>query len=162
MRFKHKPTKIEAFQWTGGPDQKEDPVWAAEAIDAGRIEFISYGSDDLQILVRTPEGQMAGRPGCWVAKGVEGELYIIQPELFEQLYEFDADGVIDTWAGNWIVTVEAPNGLQFSHVTHPGDIEHSVVPAAEMILGGTTVTRRIGELFDRRHEKNPSEETVNA
>jgi hypothetical protein len=150
MRYRHKPTVIEAVQWNP-PLVSEEPDWIREAIDDGRIEFISYGSDNLQIVVRTPEGQVAGKPGIWVTKGVSGELYLIQPKLFEQLYEFDADEVVDMWAGNWIVTIEAPNGLVDSYYVDPQLVERSHMPAADMILGPAPA--KVRELFDRRNEE---------
>jgi len=35
MKYRKKPIIIEAFLWTGGPDQIEDPVWAVDAIKSG-------------------------------------------------------------------------------------------------------------------------------
>jgi hypothetical protein len=87
MKFRHRPTEIEAFRWTGDEHQTKDPVWIVEAISDGRVSFDAAGTDDIQIIVTTPEGDHVGQPGCWVAKGVAGELYIIQPDLFDALYE---------------------------------------------------------------------------
>lgn len=149
MRYRHKPTKIEAFRWTGGPDQTEDPLWAVEAIRDGRISFYAAGSADVQILVDTPEGVMSGKSGVWVAQGVEGELYIIQPELFEQLYEFDADGVIDTWAGHWIVSILAPNGLGCEHMLDRQTMEQVIEPGQSV---ANTARILFNKLWPRRHE----------
>ena len=32
MKYRKKPVVIEAFQWTGGPEQEDDPEWIIEAI----------------------------------------------------------------------------------------------------------------------------------
>jgi hypothetical protein len=165
MKFKHKPTEIEAFQWTGGPEQSDDPEWAATAINAGLISFEGEGSDHLRIVVQTREGVQWARPGTWVAKGVEGELYLIQPELFEKLYEPVVEpaieeivigGLIDTWKGNWIVTVEAPNGMVAHHVVDPQLLEITRVSASDMLLGSPDLNDRVDELFARRNEVNPN------
>ena len=39
MKYRKKPVEIEAFQWTGGPDQEEDPEWIIEAIKRGYAWF---------------------------------------------------------------------------------------------------------------------------
>lgn len=96
MRYKHRPTTIEAFCWTGDEQQAEPPVWVVEAINEGRIFFHAAGTDDIQVVVMTPEGEHVGRPGCWIAKGVADELYIIQPDLFGQLYILD-DEADEDW-----------------------------------------------------------------
>lgn len=37
--YRKLPVTIEAFQWTGGHDQIEDPIWCVEAIKSGKITF---------------------------------------------------------------------------------------------------------------------------
>jgi hypothetical protein len=39
MKFVRKPEEIEAFLYTGDQDQKDDPLWAVEAIKKGVIYF---------------------------------------------------------------------------------------------------------------------------
>jgi hypothetical protein len=152
MRYRHKPTKIEAFRWTGGPDQTEDPLWVIQAIRDGRISFANCGTGQpVYAEVETREGTMVAQQGWWIAKGIAGELYVIDPKLFDQLYEFDADEVVDMWAGNWIVTIEAPNGLVDSYYVDPQLVERSHMPAADMILGPAPA--KVRELFDRRNEE---------
>jgi hypothetical protein len=81
-KFRKKPVEIEAFLWTGGPDQTEDPVWIVEAIKAQQV-FVY--SDCLTIS--TLEGEMTALPGDWIIRGVKGELYPCKPDIFALTYD---------------------------------------------------------------------------
>jgi len=84
-RFRKKPVVVEAFRWTGGPDQEEDPVWAVEAIKAGRMYY--QGGPEPYMTIETSEGTMRANVGDWIIRGVEGELYPCRPSVFEATYE---------------------------------------------------------------------------
>jgi hypothetical protein len=149
MRFRKKPVVVEAVKL--GYDETY-PEWFDEAVSQDRIVLISQGSQHpMYAEINTAEGRMIASPGDWIIKGVEGELYPCKPSVFDKTYEFDADGVVDTWAGNWIVTIDAPNGLQDSYFVDPLLVENSHMPVSDMILG--PAPPKIRELFDRRNEK---------
>ena len=38
-RYRKKPVVIEAFKWTGGPAQLEDPEWIVDAIKRQEVWF---------------------------------------------------------------------------------------------------------------------------
>ena len=40
MKYRKKPLIIEAFKWTGGPDQREDPEWMVDAIRKNIVAFV--------------------------------------------------------------------------------------------------------------------------
>lgn len=80
--YRKKPVVIEAFQWTGDADQIDDPVWIVEAIKTGKVII---GQGILQI--ETLEGVMEAKPGDWIIKGVQGEIYPCKPDIFEATYE---------------------------------------------------------------------------
>lgn len=82
MKFKKKPVVIEAFCWTGGPDQEDDPVWIIEAIKKGDAYF-----EDHEFKLLTLEGIMRVSPGDYVIQGVKGEIYPCKPDIFEATYE---------------------------------------------------------------------------
>ena len=42
---------------------------------------------DVPFEVHTLEGVMKGKPGDWLIKGVEGELYPCKDEIFKKTYE---------------------------------------------------------------------------
>lgn len=87
LKFRKKPVVIEAFQWTGGPNQPEDPVWACEAIRAGSVRFENVGTPDAALLIDTLEGTHRANQGDWIIRGVKGELYPCKPDIFEATYE---------------------------------------------------------------------------
>lgn len=151
MRFRKKPVVIEAFQLVGPAADADYPGWFDEAVAEGTVELISQGSQHpVYAEILTTEGRMMASPGDWVIRGVEGELYPCRDSVFQKTYEFDADEVVDMWAGNWIVTIEAPNGLVDSYYVDPQLVERSHMPAADMILGPAPA--KVRELFDRRNE----------
>lgn len=82
MRFRKKPVVIDAFQWTGGKDQEEDPIWIVEAIANGRVA-IAYP----QLLIETLEGTMRANVGDWIIRGTKDEIYPCKPDRFQDIYE---------------------------------------------------------------------------
>ena len=82
MKYRKLPVVIEAFKWTGGPDQEEDPEWIVEAI---KNEAVKFGSDFM--LIFTPEGVMRVNPGDYIIKGIKGEIYPCKPDIFEATYQ---------------------------------------------------------------------------
>lgn len=84
-QFRKKPVVIEAFRWTGGPDQEEDPVWIKEAINQGKVYF--QGGDSPYLTIETLEGAMRASVGDWVIKGIKGEIYPCKPDIFAATYE---------------------------------------------------------------------------
>lgn len=88
-KYRKKPVVIDAFVWTGGVDQKEEPEWIVEAIDKGDITFIGHraGKGKLVMGIRTLEGVMVAQPGDYVIRGVQGEIYPCKPDIFEATYE---------------------------------------------------------------------------
>lgn len=86
-KYRKKPVEIEAFLWTGGPDQTEDPEWAVEAINKGKIFFAKDDINETIICINTLEGVMTGQQGDYIIKGVKGEIYPCKPDIFELTYE---------------------------------------------------------------------------
>lgn len=106
-KYRKKPVVIDAFKWTGGHDQVEDPEWIVEAIDEGvaeikRLYNTSLGeiteectldtvSSSIVLQIKTLEGLMAAQPGDYIIRGVVGEIYPCKPDIFEATYEMVAD-----------------------------------------------------------------------
>ena len=82
MKYRKKPLIIEAFKWTGGPDQREDPEWMVDAIRKNIVAFVPSG-----MLITTLEGAMMAYLGDYIIKGVQGEIYPCKPDIFEATYE---------------------------------------------------------------------------
>lgn len=87
MKYRKKPVVIDAFKWTGGPDQAEDPEWAIEAIANGAITFPGGGTKDCVMRIHTLEGDMTAQQGDYIIRGVNGEIYPCKPDIFEKTYE---------------------------------------------------------------------------
>lgn len=88
-KYRKKPVVIEAFKWTGGPEQNEDPNWIVEAINNGDVTFIGHraGVGKLVMGIQTLEGLMTAQPGDYIIRGVQGEIYPCKPDIFEATYE---------------------------------------------------------------------------
>jgi len=82
MKFRKKPVVIEAFKWTGGPDQTEDPEWIVAKIKDGSSWFYENN-----LVIRTLEGDMFASVGDWIIQGIKGEVYPCKPDIFEATYE---------------------------------------------------------------------------
>lgn len=87
MKYRKKPVVIDAFQWTGGPDQIEDPVWICDAIREDRVRFENAGTEGVALLIDTLEGTHRANPGDWIIRGIKGELYPCKPDIFAKTYE---------------------------------------------------------------------------
>lgn len=86
-KYRKKPVVVDAFQWTGGPDQTEDPEWIVEAIKQGTVRFNDEGTDQVTMEIATLEGNHIARQGDYIIKGIKGEIYPCKPDIFEQTYE---------------------------------------------------------------------------
>ena len=91
MKYRKKPVVIEAFRWTGGPDQAEDPEWICNAIRDKTVYFEHVGLPDVTLRIITLEGVMMANQGDWIIKGVKGELYPCKPDVFEATYTLADD-----------------------------------------------------------------------
>ncbi len=76
--YRKRPVVIEAYQIT------EDNVDSlAEWCDGQVVDF----AGEPRIQIATLEGPLYGPPGWWIIKGVKGEFYPCDPEVFEQTYD---------------------------------------------------------------------------
>ena len=87
MKYRKKPVVIEAFQWTGGPDQTEDPEWIIDAMRIGEEEINGAWVKDGHLIIMTLEGLMRANPGDYIIQGIKGEIYPCKSDIFEQSYE---------------------------------------------------------------------------
>lgn len=87
MQYRKKPIVIEAFKWTGGPDQTEDPDWIVQAIKSGGVRFEQVGTPLVGMLIDTLDGTMRADIGDYVIRGITGEIYPCKPAIFEASYD---------------------------------------------------------------------------
>ncbi len=76
MKYRKKPVEVEAVRFIGS-NYKEIK------------EFIGKNTlcSDLSIVIPTLEGDMVAQKGDYIIKGVAGEFYPCNPDIFEQTYE---------------------------------------------------------------------------
>jgi hypothetical protein len=88
MKFRKKPVVIEAFQWTGGSDQLDDPEWIVDAIKKGTAFFVKkLDQPGYNFHIKTLEGVMTVSEGDFVIQGVNLEIYPCKPDIFAKTYE---------------------------------------------------------------------------
>lgn len=87
MKYKKKPVIIDAFQWTGRPEQEDDPEWILNAINTGDAWFENPGTDNVKLMIRTLEGTHEATVGDYIIRGIKGEIYPCKPDIFLATYE---------------------------------------------------------------------------
>lgn len=88
-KFRTKPCEISAIKWDGGP---QDCLDAFCGLNWGRADAkeVDYNWDDSEQVViwNTKERQWLAVPlGHWIIRGLDGELYPCDPEIFARKYE---------------------------------------------------------------------------
>lgn len=89
-KFRKKPVVVEAMQYPGFTVKDLDELLAFEewlkplAEAAGRGPCRYSGQI---LIIPTLEGDHDARPGDWIIRGVQGELYPCKPDIFEATYE---------------------------------------------------------------------------
>jgi hypothetical protein len=82
MKYRKKPVVIEAEELTYD-----------KAIQHKIIKWIVEGGHDARmghdggIIIKTLEGDMLANTGSFIIKGVEGEFYACDPNIFKKTYE---------------------------------------------------------------------------
>lgn len=87
-KYIKKPIIIEAFKWTGGQYQTEDPEWITDAIKERKVVFgVDEDNKTTSMYIETLEGVMQANAGDYIIKGVKGEIYPCKTDIFELTYE---------------------------------------------------------------------------
>lgn len=97
-KYRKKPVQIEAVQFIGiDADYKpmfatSEPDWLKKALELphnadGAAFVFTQQSRAPYLVVNTIEGAMSATHGCWIIRGVKGELYPCQPEIFAATYD---------------------------------------------------------------------------
>ena len=84
MKVKKKAVVVDAFQWTGGPDQIEDPEWIVKAIIEERVRIRNTG---LIMKIQTSFGTLTAYPGDWLVKDARGGIFPYDDATFKETYE---------------------------------------------------------------------------
>ncbi|HDA2809721.1 TPA: hypothetical protein O4695_001017 [Staphylococcus aureus] len=81
QRARKKPVEIEFIKYTGD-NQREIYEWTN-----GRAYNIADYDDITYFGVVTLEGFLIAEVGSYIVKGVEGEFYPVDPNIFKKTYE---------------------------------------------------------------------------
>jgi hypothetical protein len=79
--YRKKPVVIEARQITA-ENLDEVAEWSG-----GRALHKGGAYDDDMLVIETLEGSMWGGVGAWIIRGVKGEFYPCQDDIFAETYE---------------------------------------------------------------------------
>lgn len=77
MRYVKKPIPIEALQWTGDNYMEICNL-------AGQVLSVDEGGF---LIIPTMEGNLQAKPTDWIIKGVKGEIYPCDDEIFQMTYD---------------------------------------------------------------------------
>lgn len=75
-KYRKKPLCVEAVQWNGD-NEEQIKAFAGDAVTV-------LGNE---VYIDTPEGMMRGSPGTLIIRGVRGEYYPVQNDIFGRTYE---------------------------------------------------------------------------
>ena len=91
-KYRKKPVVIEAMQWKGDNIQE---MFAFLGHRADENYFEPSGTSNFYVdhtnwnlIIKTLEGDMIAPLDCFIIKGVEGEFYPCQKDIFEKTYEY--------------------------------------------------------------------------
>jgi len=87
MKYRKKPVVIEAVQYTG----TWDSVGEIQNFAGHHVEWVgenfSYKGEPPMPTVKTWEGEMFAKEGDYIVKGIDGEFYPIDEDIFNKTYE---------------------------------------------------------------------------
>lgn len=86
-KYRKKPVIVEAFKWTGDCKQEEDPIWITNAIENKIVWFNNAGTEDVEMEIKTLEGNHIANRGDYIIRGVKGEIYPCKAGIFDMTYE---------------------------------------------------------------------------
>lgn len=139
-KYRKKPVVIEAFKWTSGPDQTEDPVWIVEAMKkatgVGSVRILGGGATGvpLRMIIETLEGPIRADVGDYIIRGIEGEIYPCKPGIFEKTYEVVPEPKVGTGSD-----IHSDPACIFTYCPHPSECKAGP---------GTCINPRITSLGD--------------
>ena len=90
MKYRKKPIIVDAFKWTGDPDERL-PEWITKKINKdydsfGDITFINRGTT-VKMAILTTRGTTHASLDDWIIHGIAGDIYPCKPDIFEATYE---------------------------------------------------------------------------
>ena len=86
-KYKKKPIIIEAVQWTG-INLEEIKSFVGDSLDYNyKTNWDSSDLSNIEVKIKTLEGDHIASIGDYIIKGVNGEFYPCKPDIFKKTYE---------------------------------------------------------------------------
>jgi len=92
IKYRKKPVVIEAMQYTDNDSATQIIEWALS--HEATINYWCENGEECRreehvLRIPTLEGNMDARPGWWIIKGIQGEFYPCDPDIFAKTYELE-------------------------------------------------------------------------
>lgn len=87
--WRKRPTQVEAYRWYGPEAEREHaPEWLVEAMKRGEV-YVQFPDDEARrcMDIVTDRGVVTAKPGDWIIRGIEGELYPCTHSVFVATYD---------------------------------------------------------------------------
>lgn len=87
-RYRKKPVVIEAWRWTGEvTEELKGIVTKPPFVFSYKSKSLNCNEVVLELTVETLDGTMIISAGDYIIRGVNGEYYPCNPDIFEKTYE---------------------------------------------------------------------------
>lgn len=80
MKFKAKPTIVEAWQWNGTTNWEEAPIWLQDRVG-------HWSPNSIYIDSAQGTGIIKAIPSYWFVKDIDNKVYVYEPNTFKLMYE---------------------------------------------------------------------------
>lgn len=78
-KYRKKPVVVDAIQWTG------ENLQEIKKFTEGN--FLPFDNEGNEWYIKTLEGNLGAEIGSYIIKGVKGEFYACEPDIFAMTYE---------------------------------------------------------------------------
>lgn len=87
-KFKKKPVEIEAMQWDGTLSSANEIMEWSSTNMGPRVVYNSFTNTkpEPHLNIFTMEGIMVASKNDWIIRGIHGEIYPCNPDIFEKTY----------------------------------------------------------------------------
>ena len=89
-RFRKRPVEVDAIQFINDASTYHLLNWINRGLRRNGSDRSAYWEND-KLIIPTLEGDHAAKYGDWIIKGVHGEFYPCDAEIFAKTYEVVED-----------------------------------------------------------------------
>lgn len=86
-KYRNKIVEVDAIQWTGENIQEIKDFTNGKAKIYEYVQYNEHGTNPNLLQVSTIEGGEIAKIGDYIIKGVKGELYLRNQNIFNLMYE---------------------------------------------------------------------------